>query len=175
MSNFSITFGLTETRNTWNDWKLKPESPPMVPAPKPKTNYIDVPGRSKGPVDMTKVPFGRQTYERISGTWTFVIQDNYWVDADPRATCEAVRGWLHGRVTRMVLEEDPTHIYYGRFTVETPNRGIGPFAIQINYDLEPCRYLANGDIDTSWVSDASEWIDSRINPIPDADIHALFQ
>ena len=178
---YSITFGnVSDSKNTWTDWKLLPESPPVVPAPKPKPNYVDIPGRVKGPLDMTKVPFNRQTYERITGSWNFVLCDDYWHKANRFSAYELVRKWLHGRVTRMSLEEDPGHLFYGRFTVDPPESGIGPFVIRINFDLEPIRYNWDNSGDPTWLPDVQDWIDSGdlpdgIESITDPEIHALFQ
>ena len=177
---YSITFGAgNDTRNTWTNWKLMPESPPVVPPPKPKTNYVDIPGRAKGPLDMTSVPFNHQQYERITGSWNFVICDDYWNNANRAQTYENVRSWLHGRVTRMKLEEDPQHLFYGRFTIDPPNSGSGPFVIRINFDLEPIRYNLDDSADASWLSDVQDWINSGdlpdgVSSITDTEINELF-
>lgn len=156
----SITFGDVQnnTRNTWTDWKLMPESPPVVPSPKPKTNYVDIPGRARGPIDASSLPFGRHTYERMTGSWLFVMCDDYWNTPNPRAVFNTVRGWLHGRRTKVQLEDEPGFYYYGMLTVEAPKLGQGPFALQIGFDLEPVRYTSNGSIDTTWLADASSWV-----------------
>lgn len=179
--NHSITFGAgNKTRNTWTNWKLLPESPPVVPPPKPKTNYVDIPGRIKGPLDMTKVPFNRQPYERITGSWNFVMCDDYWHNANRASGFESIRSWLHGRVTRMkLLDDDPNHLYYGRFTVDPPSSGVGPFVVRINFDLEPLRYNLDDSADVTWLPDVQDWIDSGdlpegIESITDEEIHAFF-
>lgn len=149
----SITFGDGQnTRNTWTDWNLISESPPIIPSPKPKTNFIDIPGRIFGPIDASLIPFGDQSYERITGTWVFLLRDDYWHDADPRGTYESVRGWLHGRRTKIVLEDEPGKYFDGMFTVEAPKTDKGPFTLQIGFDLEPLRYLVSDDtIDPTWL------------------------
>ena len=149
---YSITFGDgNATRNTWTNWKLMPESPPVVPPPTPKTNYVDIPGRQAGPIDMTRIPFNRTSYDRISGSWDFILYEDYWTTPDPLATYNTIRSWLHGRVTKIVLEEDPTHYFMGRFTVEPGNRDRSPFSIRIGYNLEPVRYNSNGTADIIWI------------------------
>ena len=179
--NHSILFGGgNDTRDTWTNWKLLPESPPVVPPPKPKTNYVDIPGRIKGPLDMTKVPFNRQGYERITGSWNFVMCDDYWHNANRATGFENIRKWLHGRVTRMKLvDDDPNHLFYGRFTVDPPSSGMGPFVVRINFDLEPLRYNLDNSADANWLPDVQDWIDSGdlpegIESISDAEINALF-
>ena len=181
---YSITFGIEQNcRNTWTDWKLVPESPPVIPSPKPKTNYVDIPGRAKGPLDLSKEPFDRQTYERITGTWTFVMYEDYWNTPNRNLLVNQIRGWLHGRVTRMKLEEEPNFLYYGRFTMEPPKAGMGPFAVQIGFDLEPVRFNLDGTADMTWLTDVADWAESGpiippegygITPISDEQIHDLF-
>lgn len=150
---YSITFGEgNNTRNTWTNWNLIPESPPVIPSPKPKTNYIDIPGRLRGPLDASLIPFGTQTYERITGSWVFVMRDDYWYTPNRKQIADTVRSWLHGKRTKIVFEDDPNHYYYGLFTVDCQNSAKGPFSVQIGYDLEPVRYNTNGTVDTSWIN-----------------------
>lgn len=178
--DYSITFGGgNDKRNTWTNWQLIPESPPVVPRPKPKTNYLEIPGRVRGPLDMTTVPFGRQTYERITGSWSFALRDDYWYAPNRKAMENEICGWLNGRYTRVCLEEDPSHLFYGRFTVDPPSGGKGPFVFVINFDLEPVRYNLDNSADRSWLPDVSSWIDTGdlpdgIRSITDAEIRALF-
>lgn len=185
---WQITFGKgSDIKKTYYDWGLIPESPPVVPLPKPKTNYVEIPGRLKGPMDLSKVPFGRISFERITGSWNFILQDGFTGDAEWFKTYKAkyggsypqwiqqyqsatqgkipqwneifdeIRKWLHGRSTQIVLEEDKTHSFYGRFTVDPPGRGPGPKLVRINYDLEPMRYIASsGAIDSTWVNDTTD-------------------
>lgn len=169
----SITFGETgATKNTWTNWKLMPESPPVVSSPTPKTDYVDIPGRAKGPIDMSKLPFNRQTYERVTGSWTFAMLDDYWNTPDPRAVYNEIRGWLQGRRTRMTLDDESNYIYYGLFTADAPSLGMGPFVIKINYDIEPVRYNLDGTADLTWLTDVSSWIDSGGGPILPPDVPA---
>ena len=148
---YSLTFG--EDKNTWTDWGLIPESPPMVAPPAPKTNLVDIPGRVRGALDLSMQPFGRLIYQRVSGTWSFLREiDNRMTRLD---IGNAVRKYLHGRQTTVRMEEDPGHYYKGRFTVGAPSSGQGPMRITIGYDLEPVRYNMDGTVDTTWVNDWS--------------------
>lgn len=152
---FSITFGEEpETKNTWEDWKLIPATPPMIEAPEPNLNMVEIPGRTAGPIDLSKYPFGKITYQRISGSWNFLTEPE---GHDQRvALYESIRRWLHGRTTRIILEEDPEHYYRGIFMVSPISTGSGPNQITISYNLEPVRYNVLDDtVDSSWVSDWS--------------------
>ena len=179
--NHSITFGDgNNTRNTWTNWKLIPGSPPAVDPPTPKTNFIEIPGRIKGPYDASTIPFNRQTFERITGSWQFVMADDYWNTPNPRQVHAEIRRWLHSVRTKMVLEDEPGFFYYGLFTVEASDFSQGPFTIEISYDIEPVRYNSNGTADTTWIPEASSWVvdppfvPGTVTPITDAEINDLF-
>ena len=149
---FSITFGKDpDIKNTWKDWGMIPDTPPMIPPPEPNLNLVAIPG-SNVTIDLSKYPTGKITYQRISGSWTFLMQPNG--HANRVHLYEAVRKWLHGRSTIIRLEEDQLHYYKGIFTVSTISTGNGPNQISIGYNLEPMRYnVSDNSIDTSWVSD----------------------
>lgn len=144
---YSLTFG--SAKNTWDDWKLIPSSPPMVPPPEPYIDLVDVPGRAAGPIDLSTYPFGRLTYKRITGSWTFLRDTTH--KTMRTEMYEEIRSWLHGRFTTVRLEEDPDHYYQGRFLVSAPQNSAGPTQIVISFDLEPRRFNNNGTADSSWV------------------------
>lgn len=133
MAYFSITFG---DKNTWTDWHLIPATPPMVNPPNPVTKYVNIPGRKKGPIDMTEW-FGEPTYDSSSGSWDFIAENH---DLNHAELYEEIRSYLHNRSMFIQLEEDPSHYYKGRFSVSLPKTGKGPNTITINYVIEPVRY-----------------------------------
>lgn len=145
---YSLTFG--GAKNTWDDWKLIPNSPPMVPPPEPNTNMVDIPGRSAGPIDLSTYPFGKLTYKRITGSWTFLRDTTH---RNMRVQMyEVIRSWLHGKYTTVILEDDPNHYFQGRFYVSAPQNSTGPTQITISYDLEPRRFNLNGSVDNNWIN-----------------------
>ena len=153
---FSLTFGTgTSAKNTWSDWNLIPDTPPIIPPPEPNRRMVDIPGRAEGPIDLSLYPFGKMTYQRITGSWTFLADP----EQDPsvrESTYDSIRQFLHGRTVRVMREEDTSHYYYGFFTVDAPRTGKGPLQFRISYDLEPLRYnVSNDSVDTTWVSDWS--------------------
>ena len=153
---FSLTFGTgTSTRNTWSNWNLIPDTPPIIPPPEPNRRMVDIPGRSEGPIDLSMYPFGKMTYQRITGSWTFLADPEQ--DPSVRETLyNDMRQFLHGRTDRVIREEDTSHYYYGFFTVDAPRTGKGPLQIRVSYDLEPLRYnVSDNSVDTTWVSDWS--------------------
>ena len=39
--------------NTYNEWKIVPSSRPLLNSPAVKEEYVDIPGRQDGPLDLT--------------------------------------------------------------------------------------------------------------------------
>ena len=147
---YSLTFKVNNVeKNTWEDWQMIPSTPPMIPLPEPNTNYVDVPGRSGGPLDLSGVQFNKMTYKRMTGSWTF------YREPDTKYTrmilYDALAKYFNGKPGRVVLEEEPGWYYVGRFTVGVPKTGTGPIQIQIGFDLRPVRYNVDTDVaDTSY-------------------------
>lgn len=142
---YALTFDNGEdTKNTWADWHLIPSTPPALPMPELNTNYVEIPGRSGGPLDLTGIPFNKRTYKRMSGSWTFLREP------DSRRTrvelYEDMQRFFIGNVCKLKFEEDLEHYFVGRFTVGQPSTGTGPIQIQIGFDLEPVRYNADDDL-----------------------------
>ena len=152
---YSLTFAmsndLTTEKNTWTDWGLIPDSPPMINPPEPDTKFVDIPGRKRGPIDVTTMLIGDVCYKRTSGSWNFYREIGS-VNTR-RIVYNAILSFLHGRKGKVMLEEDPDHYYWGRFTVTLPKSIKNPMSISINYDLEPVRYNVSDDsIDTTYPS-----------------------
>lgn len=144
---YSLTFG--KEKNTWADWGLIASSPPQIPPPEPNKNLVNIPGRHAGPIDLSLVPFGVMTYARVTGSWTFIREEE-----DRRTRFEAyetIRRWLHGRTTTVMTEDDPYHYYQGIFTISEPVSGPNTFEIEIEYDLEPVRYNLDGTEDLDYL------------------------
>ena len=55
----SITFA--NEKNTWDDWRLIPSSPPLVVPPSIKADYVGVAGVDCG-IDLSDYPTSRPTY-----------------------------------------------------------------------------------------------------------------
>jgi hypothetical protein len=124
----------------------------MIAPPEPNLNYVEIPGRSGGPLDMTGIPFNKLTYKRIMGSWTFLREP------DNRRTrielYEELLAYFTGKTGIVKLEEDVYHFYKGRFSVSAPTTGQGPIKFVITYDLEPRRYLSyGGTVDPNYASE----------------------
>lgn len=149
---YSLTFRINGSeKNTWEDWGLIPSTPPMIPPPEPNLNYVDIPGRSGGPLDLTGIPFGKMTYKRMTGSWTFYKEP--YNKHTRRLLYEELIQYFTGKAGRVKLEEDPNHYYYGRFSVGVPKTATGPIQFTIAYDLAPIRYNSDHTVDTTYASE----------------------
>lgn len=149
---YSITFETGGAqRNTWADWRMIPDTPPMIPYPELITDYVDIPGRSGGPLDLTGVAFGKLLYKRMTGSWNFLREPE---SRNTRVELyEALCRYFNGKVCTIKLEEDLAHYYRGRIVVGQPSTGVGPIRITLAFDLEPVRYNSNGTVDTTYASE----------------------
>lgn len=150
---YSLTFKpdgvAANDRNTWANWQLIPDSPPMVPFPEMETVYVEIPGRVNGPLDLTGVA-RPVSYKRITGSWTFL--KNITSRNDRENLFNTLRGFFSGRVMKVFrTDDDPNHYFVGRFTVDVPRAVQNPLSVTIAYDLEPLRYNSNGSVDTGWI------------------------
>ena len=151
---YSLTFEVGGVRkNTWADWRMIPDTPPMIPIPEPNLNYVDIPGRSGGPLDLTGIPFNKMTYKRMTGSWNFYVEP---VNRFTRIELyEELRQYFHGKIGTVIIEEDPEHYYSGRFSIGVPSTSTGPIRFTISYDLVPRRWnVSNGAQDASYAKEA---------------------
>lgn len=135
----SITFG---NKNTWTDWHLVPSSRPVINPPKPKVQYVDIPG-ADGSIDLTESLAGRPVYSDREGSLDFIVLndfnvDNYrynWIDV-----YTSIMRHLHGRRMKMILEDEPNYYYEGRFEVNSWKSDANNSTITIDYHLSPYKY-----------------------------------
>lgn len=134
----SITFGpgpftsdshLTG-KNTWNDWHLIPTVRPDVNEPELYQKRITIPGRH-GTIDASEWLTGSPLYLNRSGNWEFLI-------ASSRPSWQMIKdeitAYLHGKVMKCVLEDEPNRCYEGRFTVSCQS-GENNSSVSIGYTL----------------------------------------
>ena len=143
---YSITFTNEsgEKKNTWADWRLIPSSPPMIEPPEPYTNFVDIPGRAFGPIDLSEVLTGKPSFQMSEGSWDFIADD----EAHHRTILfQELKKFFHGRKIRLELEEDPLHYYEGLFAVAAPKTGKGNVVYSISYSVFPVRYNLDGTVE----------------------------
>lgn len=104
----SVTIG---DKNTWEDWRLIPGSPPTIPIPQIKKNFVELPA-GNGSIDLTGFLSGGPFYGMREGTWEFAITNQ---DISRAETAAMVAHYIHGRrFEKIVLEDDPEYYYSGR-------------------------------------------------------------
>lgn len=138
----SITFGtgvLTADKklagkNTWTDWHLIPSSRPVVAQAPVQTNFVDIPGRRYGPIDMSEYLTGAPIYGQRNGSFEFIVDNDheYWMTIQMN-----IAEYLHGKSMCMVLEDDPDYYYVGRFMLNDWKNESWNSKVVINYILRP--------------------------------------
>ena len=125
----SIIFG---DKNSYDDWHLVPTNRPDVNPPKVKTQYVEVLGMD-GFLDYTEV-LGGIKYENRTGSWEFLVLNDYinWY-----TLCSNIMSYLHGKVMRVVLEDDPLYYYQGRLSLNSTKSDKNNSKITIDYNLNP--------------------------------------
>ena len=144
--HYSITFisSSNVSKNTWQDWYLTPVTPPQVVPPEPYTNYVEIPGRVEGPIDLSEALTGAPSFLNSEGSWQFVSIDN----VIPRVQLWPIlKTFLHGRQLKIIFEEDPNHYYIGRLSLDEVTTGQAPNVYTINYTIRPVRYNLDGTRD----------------------------
>lgn len=160
----SITLG---DKNTWDDWGLVCKQRPFVAPPKPKTNFIDIPGSSVK-LDFSEGLTGYPTYENRTGSFEFTISDQYisnrerlWI-----SKYNEIQTYLNGRKLKMILEDDPDYFYEGRFTVDTYKPGSSASdsysTITISYDVGPYKWAVRDSTNQLWEWDTFSFVDGVI-------------
>ena len=135
----SITFG---EKNTWTDWHLVPSSRPVINPPKPKTQYVDIPG-ADGSIDLTESLAGRPVFSDREGSLDFIVLNDFNVDGYSYNWIDvytSIMQYLHGKHMRMVLDDDPKYYYEGRFAVNSWKSDRSNSTITIDYVVGPYKY-----------------------------------
>lgn len=127
----SITFG---EKNTFDDWHLIPTSRPVITPPSLRSQTVDIPG-GFGTLDLSEALTGYPLYDNRTGSIEFAVINDKW--SKWTVAYQTILDYLHGRRMKMVLEDDPSYYYIGRFTVENWESGDDYSTITINYDLYP--------------------------------------
>lgn len=153
---FSIKFSDLDGRNevdTFDDWKIVPESRPLVSPPDVKTEYLDIPG-ADGSLDYTEALSGLK-YTNREGSWTFYV-------LNPLANIggkylkwnelySLILKTVHGKRKRIWLESDPDYYYTGRIFVDQWNSNKDYSKITLKYIIDPWKYPINTTSNRDWL------------------------
>lgn len=137
---YSITFESLvtgEKRNTWEDWHLIPSAPPTVNNPDVYKNYVDIPGRMAGPLDLSEVLTGGPAFLQAEGSWDLIWNEDYCPFMTRDEAYKALTQFLHGKLFRITLDDDLDTSYIGRIEVKDPKPGNAYSTITLNYTINP--------------------------------------
>lgn len=151
-----VNVGKGQTRHTSLDWFLSPTERPSIDKAPLKEHYIDVPGANGG-LDLTEALTGFPLYDYIEGSFEFNILNDRKIpilnseselinerDLSWEILNRDIRTFLNGRERYMMLEDDPSWYYKGRFTVEKyDSSNVSNSKIKINYKVYPFKKLSS--------------------------------
>lgn len=155
-TNFDgINMGTGYTRHTSLDWFLVPKERPSIDKASVKEHYIDIPGANGG-LDLTESLTGFPLYDYIEGSFEFTILNDrklITVNSKCEKTKETdiswevlnrdIREFLNGKQRYMMLEDDPSWYYVGRFTVgKYDSSDSANSKIEISYKVYPFKKLS---------------------------------
>lgn len=152
----SINF---ETKNTWEDWHLVPSSRPTPVMPTQKTRYLDIPGLN-GALDISNALTGYPIYNNREGSFEFYVMNDYPFKTSDGTTIASwnelyseIANYIHGKTMRMILEDDPTYYYIGRFFMKQWTSSVPRSTITIDYNVEPYKWSVFESADPNWLWD----------------------
>lgn len=125
--------------NTWKDWHLIPSSRPAIAHPPFISKYIEIPGLN-GTLDLTDYLTGKAVLGPRQGSLSFYVANNFenW-----ETIRQNIISTLHGKRMKLMLQDDPTNYYEGRFTVGNWESGASNSSISISYQLDPYKMKIN--------------------------------
>lgn len=142
---FSIKFSDPDGSNeidTYENWRIVPESRPLISPPEVKTEYVEVPG-ADGALDYTEALSGIK-YKNREGNWSFYVLNELsglggsfmkWNEL-----YSLVMKTVHGKRKRIWLESDPDYYYTGRIFVDQWSSNKDYSKITLKYIIDPWKY-----------------------------------
>lgn len=119
--------------------------------PEPVTNFIDVPGRVKGPLDASTVlTDGEICYGPRELIVTLESSEGTRLEREARIS--AMINQLHGRRVEIILPDDPMHYVVGRVSVRRLYNDMAHGSVEVTATCEPWRYSTEETVLTFDVS-----------------------
>lgn len=139
--------------DTFDDWRIVPESRPLVSPPEVKTEYVEIPG-ADGSLDYTEALSGIK-YNNREGSWTFyvlnVLSGLSGSFMSWNELYSLIMKTVHGKRKRVVLESDPEYYYTGRIFVDQWNSDKDYSKITLKYIMDPWKYPINTTANRDWL------------------------
>ena len=103
------------------------------------TNFTDVPGRRKGPLDLsTALTDGDPTYGSRQLEAVFESSEGTRLERESRI--QTMVNWLDGWRLNITLPDDPLHYIVGRVHVERLYNDLAHASVRVTATCEPWRY-----------------------------------
>ena len=131
----------------YDTYKMALRDRHCVQPPVPKTYFQDIPG-ADGSLDLSEAIAGRVVYDRRPITLNFGC--GYPINKWSALFSDILKNF-HGRMGKIIFDDDPAYYYIGRMTVSDYNRAaaLGTFTIVV--DADPYKYeLTSGEEDWLW-------------------------
>ncbi len=107
--------------------------------PVQETDFIPVPGRRKGPLDLSAVlTDGDPTYGSRTLTATFESSEGNRLERESRIS--VMTNWLDGWKANIKLPDDDAHYIVGRVSVKRLYNDMAHASVQVTAVCEPWRY-----------------------------------
>lgn len=158
-SKHSITIEVPSTGKTFNsfsDWHLVPDKLPVINPPEQKQYGVNVPG-ANGYLDLSETLTGYPIYENRQGSLDFIVLNDFnGIDVDETEWTErfsTIMDSIHGRVIKLILEDDPGFYYTGRVVVSKLEGNDDNSMLSITYSFNPYKWKIESTVD-DWLWDS---------------------
>lgn len=110
------------------------------PEPSPEENLVQVPGRARGPLDLsTALTDGAPSYG--PRTFRIVLECSEGTRAARAARISDMVNQLHGQRVDIVLPDYPTHYAVGRLTITTLYNDLAHASVEVSGVCDPWLYF----------------------------------
>lgn len=158
--------GTTKHWHSITDWGLAMGNNDYIGDPVQETTYISVPGRD-GYIDASEAVSGRPIYsKRKISVEVGALHDR----DDWDGVMSSIRNHIHGRVCRIIFDNDPSYYWKGRVSVNSfdRNRRLGTYKIEMPA-ADPYKYSVNSSAEP-WLWDPFNFETDVITYAPSQEI-----
>lgn len=128
------------TKHTYLNYALMFALPPVISPPKPRENWVTIPGMH-GALDLSKVQTGEMQYEMRTISMSFVYTGPR---EDWPAIYSEILNDLHGKSVHITLDNDPAYYYDGIVKIEKYNPQKVHFDLGITCKVQPFKIALDG-------------------------------
>lgn len=143
--------------HTAGDFGLLPAARPVFQPAEPKYIFTDIPGADGG-IDRTEELTGFVTYSQTSGVMSYYVRG---ADRIRRSTHTKLKRLLHGKLARIILDEDRSYFRWGRIWIGDLMEVQGAGRVDISAKVDPYKYELVSARDP-WLWDPFSFVDGVI-------------